>query len=221
MTTTKISFSDIVLDKAIYPRSSVAEYNVMRLLAAFQTGSKFPPLVVETKTHRLVDGWHRYETYKRAGVTKIEVIQKAYAKEADLFADAVRLNISHGEPLDTYSVRNAVLRLEQYGFKKDVISEVVRLPVDRIEKIERGFASDEKGEPIALKGGLSHMRGERLTPEQQAINRKFSGPKATFHVRQLFELIRADMAPDSEVFNDLMNQLCLLWEQKKTMRKAS
>jgi ParB-like chromosome segregation protein Spo0J len=218
---TKLAFSDIALDQSIYPRSSINEYNVLRLLAAFQTGAKFPPLVTEIKTHRLVDGWHRYETYKRAGVTKIDCTEKQYKDDADLFADAVRLNISHGEPLDTYCIRNAILRLEKYGFKKDAISEVVRLPIDRIDKIERGFATNQQGEPIALKGGLSHMRGETLTPEQQKVNKKFSGPKAIFHVRQLVALIKADMEPNSDAFIKSMNELIELWQHKNPMQKAS
>jgi hypothetical protein len=217
----KLELSKIVIDENLYPRGHFSEFNVQRLALAGETGATFPPLVVEVKTHRLVDGRHRYEVYKRKGVAKVEVVEKKYADEAELFADAVRLNIGHGQTLDQYTIRNAIVRLQQYGYKREQISEVVRLPPESIEKIERGFASNQQGEPVALKGGLSHMRGETLTPQQQDVNRKYSGGKATFHLQQLCRLIEADMWPRSEGFEQGMTRLIELWTQRAQAPSAS
>jgi hypothetical protein len=207
----KLAIDEIVIDDTVYPRNGMNEFTVQRLALAGEAGAKFPPLVVESGTRRLVDGRHRLEVYKRKGVNKVDVIIKKYATEADLFADAVRLNIGHGTPLDQYTIRNAVLRLEEYGYRRDQIAEVVRLPLDRIEKIERGFASTSEGHPIALKGGLSHMRGETLNAEQQKLNRRYSGGKATFHLHQLCVLIETDMWPRSHDFQEGMEKLIALW----------
>lgn len=209
----KIDLADIVLDKSIYPRNGVNEFNVARLASALATGAKLPPMVIEAATNRLIDGWHRYSAYKQRAVESVDVKQKTYATEADVFADAVRLNISHGEPLDGYTVRNAIVRLQQYGYGREQISEVVRLPVDRIEKVERGFASNASGEPIALKGGLSHMRRTTLNEGQQEINRHYSGGKATFHLKQLCELLETDMWPRTQPFAREMNRLIGLWSE--------
>src|SRR5580765_905255 len=148
----KLAIDKIVIDENIYPRSSVNEFNIAKLVSALSTGTALPPITVEAKTFRLVDGRHRYEAYKRKKLKTIEAVTKVYANEADLFADAVRNNIGHGQPLDSYTVRSAIIRLTEYGYSKDAISDVVRMPLEQIEKIERGYASEQaSGKPLALK----------------------------------------------------------------------
>jgi ParB/Sulfiredoxin domain len=210
----KVQVSKIVIDEAIYPRSSVSEFNVNRLVSALETGAPLPPITVEAKTYRLVDGRHRYEAYKKEGIKTIEVIEKVYASEADLFADAVRCNIGHGEPLDQYTVRNAIIRLTAYGYQREQISDVVRLPIEQIEKIERGFAVSQDGKPVALKGGLNHLKGRTLDPQQMEVNRHYSGGKAIFYVRQICDLLENDIAPVSVGFVAEMDRLVDLWRQK-------
>lgn len=207
----RLELAKIKVDETIYPRSGVSEFNVGRLVAALMTGAKLPPLTVEAKTFRLVDGRHRLAAYAKVEVEKAEVTTKVYATEADLFADAVRLNVGHGEPLDNFSVHNAIIRLEAYGWTRERVSEVVRLPVSRIEKIERGFAHTPEGEPLALKGGLSHLHGQTLTDQQQQTNRHYSGPKATFHLKQLRELLERDMWPQTAMFRAEMDRLVEVW----------
>ena len=211
---TRVAISKIVVDESIYPRSSVSEFEVRRLLAALATGATFPPLLIEAKTMRLVDGRLRLEAYRANKTKTAEVVEKVYASEADLFADAVRANIAHGLALDQYQIRSAIIRLERYGYQRDQISEVVRLPVEAIEKIERGFAQTQQGEPIALKGGLSHLRGQTLDDEQIEVNRHYGGPKAVFYVRQIIALLEQDMWPvKSVMFVSEMDRLTALWRE--------
>lgn len=207
----KIEVTDIVIDEAIYPRSAVSEFNVNRLVAALKTNAVLPPITVEGGTRRLVDGRHRYEAYRKEGLKTIEVIEKVYASEADLFADAVRCNIGHGEPLDQYTVRNAIIRLTSYGYEREQISEVVRLPTEQIERIERGFAVTQDGKPVALKGGLSYLKGRTLDPQQMEVNKHYSGGKAVFYINQLCNLLENEMAPDTVSFAAGMDRLVDLW----------
>jgi ParB-like chromosome segregation protein Spo0J len=217
----KYDTSQIVIDDAIYPRKEISEFGVTRLIQALLTGAKLPPIIVEASTLRLVDGRHRLLAHQRLDIKQIEVKEKTYATDADLFADAVRLNTGHGEPLDSYSIKNAIIKLEDYGYSKEKISEVVRLPVARIEKMERGFAVNEAGKPLAVKGGLSHLHGALLTPEQQAINRKYSGGKAIFHLKQLNQLLENDMYPQTALFATEMDRLVLLWTKISHEKKSA
>jgi ParB-like chromosome segregation protein Spo0J len=111
----KVAIDKIKIDESIYPRTGVNEFNVGRLVSALKTGVKLPPLLIEAKTHRLVDGRHRLQAFLKLKIERIDVVEKVYASEADLYADAVRANIGHGEPLDQFSIRSAIIRLEQYG----------------------------------------------------------------------------------------------------------
>lgn len=211
----KLALGKIVIDPTLYPRNGVSDFNVARLIHAIDSGAKLPPIIVESQTHRLVDGRHRCEAYIRKGLKTIEATEKVYKNEATLYADAVRLNVVHGEPLDLYSIRSAIIRLTTYGYSKEEISEVVRLPVEQITKAERNFAHNEKGEPLALKGGLKHMAGQTLDLHQQEINRRYSGPKALFFVRQISGLLANNMHPTSTAFSDEMDGLCKLWHEVK------
>jgi hypothetical protein len=217
----RIDLSQIVIDNTIYPRGQVNEYHVDRLLAAMDAGARLPEIVIDAASKRLVDGRHRYEVYLRKGLKTIACIKKSYADESDLFADSIRLNVSHGLQLSQYNVRNAIIRLEQYGYTKEAISDVVRIPIERIEEIERGFASDaDSGAPIALKGGLSHLAGEQLNKEQQETNRRYSGPKAVFFVKQISGLLANDMWPRTATFAAEMDTLCERWKAVRDSKAA-
>lgn len=216
----KIEIISIVVDEHLYPRAKVDAFNVQRLMHAFNSGALFPDIVVEAGTHRLVDGRHRLEVYRAKGITAVEAIEKVYPNDADLFADAVRLNIGHGAPLDQFSVRTAVARLIEYGFERAAIQEIVRLPTEHLERVVKGFASTPAGETIALKGGLRHMRGEQLTEEQVEVNRRYGGGKAEFYARQIVGLLETDMAPRSPAFSVTMDRLVDLWlDARKAAKK--
>jgi hypothetical protein len=187
--------ADIVFDATIYPRSGVSSTNVAKMIKAAEVGVRFPDIILEAETHRLVDGWHRCEVNKQRGVPEISAIERVYNTEGDLYADAVRLNIGHGLPLDIYSTRRAVIRLEEYGYTREAISDVIKVPLVEIDKIYRGFAHDEHGAPVAVKGGLSHLGGRVLSQEQQNTNRNYGGPKATYMAKMLADLLENDMWP--------------------------
>lgn len=210
----KMKLADIIIDETIYPRTQVNLYAVQQMVHALKSGAVFPPLIVEAETHRLIDGRHRREAYTREGVDKIAVTEKVYASEADAYADAVRLNIGHGQSLDQYSVRAAVARLIEFGYERAAISEVVRVPVDHLETIVKGFAVAPTGQPVALKGGLRHMAGQPLSEKQMNVNRSYAGGKATFYARQVADILTADLWPrESQAFCSEMDRLTDLWQK--------
>lgn len=179
---------------------------------AFDAGAKFPPPVIESGTNRLVDGRHRYEVYRSRGIREIDVVQKKYLNETELFADAVRLNTAHGYSLTSYDIRVAIARLEAEGFKREKISEVVRIPVVKIEEIIKGFAHNVSGEPIALKGGLRHKAGETLSIPQVSALKRYGGHSAVFYIHQIISLLENDLWPkESNTFVEAMNRLTALW----------
>jgi hypothetical protein len=209
----KLSISKIKIDEQLYPRAHMDPEHISRLTAALQAGAHFPPIVVEAKTYRLVDGRNRCEAHKGVGIKTIEAIEKVYRNEADFFADAVRLNASHGQPLDAASTRSAIIRLYSFGYSKEVISELIRVPADHLEMIRRGF-DDAKGngKPIAVKGD-----GEQpvISEKRKELIRKFAGEKAMFYVRQLVQMLEEDVHPKTRLFHDTMNDLMKWWNLVK------
>jgi hypothetical protein len=203
--------ADIVFDVSIYPRNGISSTNVARMIKAAEVGVRFPDIVLESETHRLVDGWHRCEVNKQRKAATIAAIEKVYNTEGDVYADAVRLNIGHGLPLDVYSTRRAVIRLEQYGYTREAICDVIKVSSVELGKIYRGFAYTDDGEPVAVKGGLSHLGGRVLNGQQQCANRNYGGPKATYMAKMLAELLENDMWPRTDNFQREMHRILNLW----------
>jgi hypothetical protein len=210
----KLQMTDIVIDESLYPRSQLNGYGVQRMVDAFRAGAVFPPLVVEAKTNRLIDGRTRYETYLRCAVTEVDCRQKSYPTEADVYADAVRLNTTHGQPLTNYDVRSAVARLEQLHYPHEQIAEVVKVPVERIAELIKGFAHDQAGDLLALKGGLAHLRGETLTAKQVTAQRHYGGAKGVFYVRQVILMIENNLCPKDGPFASELERLVTLWTHR-------
>lgn len=54
--------------------------------------------MIEKKSKRIVDGFHRHRVYSRLyGVDhEVEVVEKTYKNDAALFLDAARYNSAHG-----------------------------------------------------------------------------------------------------------------------------
>jgi hypothetical protein len=208
----QVRIDSLVFDTSVYPRPAVNEFVIARMLTALQAGAVFPPITIETGTHRVVDGWHRIEMFRRADHSEIEAVEKAYLSEPDLFIDAVRLNIEHGQPLTNYDIRNAIARLQELGCSREQIGDAVRMPLERVDEITKGFAQSTAGEPLALKGGLSHLAGTRLSPRQISAQRRYAGGQATFYARQLIMLLEEDLWRRTPPFETAMDRLCELWQ---------
>jgi ParB-like nuclease domain len=212
----QIELTKIVIDPEIYPRSQVNPYQVHRLAEAIEAGEKLPPIILEAKTNRLVDGRHRMDAHERLKLASIEAKFKSYATPADIFADAVALNVTHGVPLSNYEVRSAVAKLEAMGFERDRIGTVVRMTSGRLDEMVKGFGQDSDGQSIALKGGLAHKAGKPLSDSQQAAMKHYAGGQATFYVRQIILLLANDLWPrDSDSFAAEMDKLAAMWKKAK------
>ena len=66
-----VSISSVIWDPAIYPRQKWNTSTIERYKDAIEAGEEFPPIVLESGTNRLLDGKHRLEAYKLAGVENV------------------------------------------------------------------------------------------------------------------------------------------------------
>ncbi len=66
-----MDMADVVLDMDIYPRADWSRPTVERYVEALSAGDRFPPIILESGTDRLLDGMHRYQAHKRLGLTEI------------------------------------------------------------------------------------------------------------------------------------------------------
>jgi hypothetical protein len=212
----RINIDNIVLRDDLWPRGKPNPIAVARLGEALQTGAVLPPVVIATGSNILVDGWLRIDAYRENGIKEIDAELRHYSDEAALFADAVRLNSGHGTGLDTSVLRTAVVRLLNYNYSVADITEIVRLPLPKVEEIKRGFgiafvkANGEQ--PVGLKRAHDHMSGRVLTQAQVEVNKRVSTGNYVSLVNQLIRLLEADMWDrEAKSFRVQMDRLVDLW----------
>jgi len=175
----KLKICELVFDSTIYPRHNIDAYHVNDIARAIQSGAEMPPIVVEKRTNRIVDGFHRGKAYFKLydDSYEIEVVQKSYKDERLLFLDAIRFNSGHGKGLDKHDKTHCAIMAKNLGIDaKDVASAlhvdpdfVGRLIVDRTAF----FGKLEVDKPkVESKAAPSDQDSKRTDQESQAPKNK-------------------------------------------------
>ncbi len=184
-------------------------------------GEDLPPIVVDAKSKRIVDGFHRARAKQRHGGDEatIEVVLKSYASDKELFLEAVRLNAAHGRNMTTYDRAHAVILADKLGINREDLAGALRMTIERVDdlRVERSAIAEKLTVP--LKRTIRHMHGQKLSKAQQVANTKLSGMDAKFYVRQVLMLLENDLLdPEDEELEPLLVALAkALRERKKAV----
>lgn len=95
----QVQLDDVVLDEALYPRARRDEATVSRYAGAMAEGADFPPIVLETGTGRLLDGWHRVDAARACGRDSFAADQHTVPEGMDARLYAASLSAKHGLPV--------------------------------------------------------------------------------------------------------------------------
>lgn len=215
MPTKKMKVSELVFDYDLYPRGQVSSTDVSMMIEARKSGKNFPPILVDRRSKRIIDGFHRAKMEMRlhGADATITVQLKQYPNEAAMYRDAMRLNAEHGRKLSTWDRLHALGRATELGIDIDEVADDLNMTVEalgklRTERIGELRTAGAKPEDVPLKRTLRHLGGKELTARQVAANRRLSGMNQAFYANQLIELIECgglNTADDS-----LMERLSIL-----------
>ena len=116
----KINISDLTWDQFIYPRSAKSQKTINSYVEALTIGAQFPPVKIQrvfnypdadgnetTLATIILDGIHRWSTFKEKGIKEIEAIEWKdkpldYEKnKTALLLESAQCNTSHGDRLST------------------------------------------------------------------------------------------------------------------------
>lgn len=165
----RVPLGAIVTDDRLIIRDRLDEDAVSRYADMYQAGLS-RALIVHKGTMRLLDGHHRLEAAKRAGLTEVWVEERE-GDEADLLAEVYRANRNHGVPLSTTQRDHLIRRLYfECGWTQARIAQLVGLTQQGVSHIlsVRGTSScnadrrqrlrDEDMPAVArlLLGGATH-----------------------------------------------------------------
>ena len=203
----KYALSELVFDYEIYPRGSVDSHHVGEIAEAIRAGAAMPPLVIDKKSKRIVDGFHRGKAYIREFDEnhEVECIEKDYKNDKDLFLDSMRYNAAHGRALTQHDKVHCLLLAEKLKISTEMVAQALHITTDRIGQLRVSRIGRIGTKPVALKQTIRHMGGRELTAGQVAANDKLGGMNTLFYVNQLITLIENDLIdPENE---DLANGL--------------
>lgn len=193
----KVKAAELVLDFDLYPRNNVDAHNVKNLVDALSAGTELPPVIIDKKSKRVVDGFHRVRAHLRlyGEDAEITVVEKSYKDEAAMFLDAMRYNASHGAKLDPCDKTHCVLIAERLSIPPEAVAGALNMPVDKLATLRTTrTATATGGLTIPLKRTISkQFAGRRLNKRQVEANEKLSGMNQVFYVNQLVELIESNM----------------------------
>ena len=152
-----VSVHDLIFDRTINPRLNGVDQEVVEFYAGIFNDVVWPPVLVHQPSNKLLDGWHRVEAAKRAGVYALPV-QWVEAKDEDLFALAVKANLGHGVNLKKEERLKAVARLQREGWTNERIATFLGFSLTMVNKTE-------KAEDLRIKFKVENHPGAALPIE--------------------------------------------------------
>jgi hypothetical protein len=190
----KMKVCELIVDFGLYPRASIDTHHVGEMRKALDAGVAFPPIVIDKKSKRIIDGVHRSRMYAAAFGKdhEVEVVEKSYKSEAEMFLDAARYNAAHGLRMDTHDKAHCIVRAMALGIDDASIADAMHVPAAYVQELRVGrMAVGSEGLTVPLKSTMKHLAGSNLTNAQQAANDKMSGMQQVFYVNQVITLIES------------------------------
>jgi len=221
----RIAAAELIEDFGLYPRTAVDTTNISRIVEVIRAGrDENLRVVADRKSKRIVDGFHTRRAYIRVfgDESTIPIEWRDYANDAELYADACRLNVAHGKPITGSEHTHAVLRgvdngldqmalAEIFGIRPEKIAEIVKIRVGHISKPSaRGRSvkkSSAKPTVFALKNSVRHLWGTNpeFTPEQVKAHNSGPGTPTWLMVKQVADYLEYGLMDlsDSRVIEQL------------------
>lgn len=161
-----MKISELVFEPTLYPRMTTNWITAYEYAQAMRAGAAFPPILVGSIDGKnyVVDGWHRCEAKRQLKDEYVSADIKRYSDFKEMFLDAVNLNVNHGRPLSMQEKVMIIDKLKDMRFTIEKISEIVRIPLDKISRFEaRTVINAMTGEKVYLKAPMEEVL--RTNPE--------------------------------------------------------
>jgi len=129
--------ADLVFRWDLYPRHGVDHKDVVRNYArALRAGCVFPPVKVGFLNEKkiIVDGVHRIRSRQLLNIEYVDCATLRFESEAELFAEAVRLNSNHGKSFTVEEIDRNITRLRKYNFDVKDIVAITHVPASEITR---------------------------------------------------------------------------------------
>lgn len=194
----KMPIAALKLDMNLYPRQLVDSTHISDLVRACEAGAILPPILVDSGSYRVVDGFHRVNVARRlAGdAAQIEVELRTFASEADMLEAAIARNAAHGRKFAPADRAHAAILAERVGLTDERVAGAMGLTVPDYKNMvlkKIAISPGKKPEKVALKATCRNLNGKTLSKKQMEGNRKAGGMTYLFYVNQVINGIENDI----------------------------
>ncbi len=205
--------SDLVEDLTIYPRNIIDDVWISSLAHHLRNGAIFPPILVDKKSKRIVDGFHRRRAYIRVHGLECDIPAEsiAFKDDAEMFIEAMRRNGIHGKPLSTVDRIRCVDRGKELGVAIEIIANTLNVEVRQLgAKAELRITHGPQGETVIVKAGMNNP-GKLSIEQKRVVNASFG--KIRLYASLLSDLLRGNMLDlsvsgleDLYILRDILNE---------------
>jgi len=198
METKKIKAIDLVFDWNLWPRQSMERLdstNISRMREALRSGFTLPPIIINKKDYRIVDGFHRTQANLDVfgDEVEIEAILKDYENDSQMFLEAGATNHHHGLPMSPKDRAHFISRCRKYKLPWPAIAQALNMNPETVKEfVKKRTAKTESGETIPLSYGSKALAGKTLTPVQEHYARTANGCVPEMYISMLINALRAD-----------------------------
>lgn len=164
METKIIKIDKILNDNALFIRDNYSQDAVERYKQMYESG-KTKPIIVQAKTYKLIDGFHRLKALTELKKQDVEVIEEDIP-DKELLAESIKLNLEHGIPLNESERDKNIGRLyEESEQTQEDISEVFHLSQNHVSEILKslGISKTDKIKPPTIKEFLAGKKPVEIT----------------------------------------------------------
>jgi hypothetical protein len=219
----EVPVSKIKFNPDLYPRVGTDPLTVTSYKDAMDAGSKFPAIIVDRKTHEIIDGAHRWQAIqllwriqcrraKRNGKRKppepkIMVEYRTYKSDAERFLEAIEFNIENPKPLSPFDKGLCLVKTRLLGILDPVAQWALRLNDRKFQDIVKHKLAERDGQPVVIKNTLSRWIPKALTGGSKEVprhtllsNRRADGHGQLFIIHQLINLfVHGSVYKDDEI----------------------
>jgi len=187
----KLPASTLIQDFRLYPRANVDDQHVREMAEAIRAGAILPPIIIDAKSKRIIDGFHRLRAHQRVGGTAVvvSVNEQQYETDVAMFQSAMELNSAHGKNLSIYDKTRCLVLAAELGIEREKAAGSLNITMKKADSLllERVAADGE-----VLKRTMAHLAGEHLTEAQSSTNQRAGGMNQLFYINQVVALLESD-----------------------------
>ena len=197
----KVKCMELIKDWSLWPRYEANDLdatNLLKLKEALRAGEVLPSIVVDKKSMRIIDGFHRVDAHLSVygENAEIEATFREFKNDIEMFMESARMNTIHGLPLSPKDKVHVMLKARRHRIPLKKMADILGMTHERARQLMEGrTATTSNGKKIPLSHGASALAGKTLTKKEEKFARTSNGILPIVNARLLMNALRANCFP--------------------------